>query len=152
MADHDPKSPERIPDHEARLRERHRRPTIRASSVHSQPTMPPPPPATRDDATAPRLDLGPHQRKPESMRVRSFRAHALAQVAAEQGLPRDLLLLLEAVLNGSRDAELAEELGTDQLGLRHLESRFLLRTGRSVYVVAVEVVNRAARLRREAFG
>ena len=121
-------------DFEARLRRRQRRATVRAAIVLPAEAVPPAPAE------------GP---KRTTMKVRSFRSRAQSEFARAEKLPRDLALLLEAVLAGQRDADLGEALGTDEMGLRDLERRFLLRVGRSVYVAAVEVVNRASRMRRE---
>ena len=125
-------------EYELRLRQRQRRATVRAA------------------IELPREAFGPSQ--PDALageptrttqKIRSFRARAESEFAKERELTRDLEALLRAVLGGRRDAALAAELGTDRLGLRDLEHRFLLRTGKSVYVAAVEVVNRANRMRRD---
>ena len=129
-----------LPEHERRLLRRHRRKTVRAQAL-----------VARRDGTEPSLDLD--QRVERSTgEVPSFRARALALYSAEIGLVADLQRLLEGVLTGARDDALARSLGTDGSGLLDLERRFKQRAGRSVYIAAVEVVNRAARLRSETLG
>ncbi len=132
-----------LPEHERKLLRRHRRKTVRAEVPLAR---------KRRDETEPRLELESHRVERSTGKIPSFRARALAQYTAEVGLVADLQKLLEGVLTGARDQKLASSLGTDTEGLRDLERRFKERVGRSVYVAAVEVVNRAARLRSEALG
>jgi len=131
-----------LPEHERQLLRRHRRPTVRQSVAVSQ----------RSGDPEPRLDRETERPERSTGKIPSFRAQALADYAREVGLVPDLQKLLEGVLSGARDRPLANFVGTDELGLRDLETRFKQRVGRSVYVAAVEVVNRAARLRSEQIG
>ncbi len=137
-----------LPEHERRLIRRHRRETVRAASSQAATVIPPP----REDATEPHLDADDTRAERTTGKVKSFRAQALAEYTSEVDLVPDLQQLLEAVMSGARDTKLAAALGTDELGLRDRERRFRQRVGRSVYVAAVEVVNRAARLRLETIG
>jgi hypothetical protein len=127
-----------LPEHERRLLRRQRRKTVRASATTLEMSAP----AIAEAQRAERI----------SGEVPSFRAQALALFASEVDLVADLEQLLQQVLSGARDQQLADALGTDSDGLRDLERRFKERVGRSVYVSAVEVVNRAARLRFETLG
>ena len=122
-------------DFKARLRRRQRKATVRAAIEL-------PPEALR----GPEPDPEPTR---STQKMRSFRARAESEFAKERELPPDLQSLLRAVLGGRRDQALADELGTDTLGLRALEHRFQLLSGKRVYVAAVEVVNRANRMRRD---
>lgn len=130
-----------LPEHERKLLRRHRRKTVRAEVA-----------PTRRDATEPSFDLESQRVERSTGKIPSFRARALSEYSAKVGLVADLRKLLEGVLTGARDDELARSLGTDDSGLLDLERRFKQRVGRSVYIAAVEVVNRAARLRSDALG
>ncbi|MBO6940106.1 MAG: hypothetical protein JJ863_34360 [Deltaproteobacteria bacterium] len=134
-----------LPEHERKLLRRHRRKTVRAEVLAV-------PARERRDATEPRLDDESQRVERSTGTIPSFRARALDLYTREVGLVADLRKLLEGVLTGARDQQLARDLGTDGEGLRDLERRFKERVGRSVYVAAVEVVNRAARLRSETLG
>jgi hypothetical protein len=136
-----------LPEHERRLLRRHRRKTVRASTAQTATMVPP-----RNDATEPHPNADGTRSERTTGKIQSFRARALAEYAGQVNLVPDLRQLLEVVMSGARDTQLAAALGTDELGLEDLERRFKHRVGRSVYVAAVEVVNRAARLRLEALG
>lgn len=130
-----------LPEHERRLLRRHRRKTVRASTAETATMMP-----------AVRGDEDPERVERTTGKIQSFRARALADYTSEVKLVTDLKQLLEMVMSGYRDEKLAAVLGTDELGLRDLERRFKQQAGRSVYLAAVMVVNRAARLRHETLG
>lgn len=130
-----------LPDHERRLLRRRRRKTQRATLEMERP----------ESGEHP-LELDSERPQRTTGTMRSFRNRALAEYTTDLAIAPALRALLEEVMSGKRDAPLALALGTDTTGLRELERRFETQAGRSVYVAAVQVANRAARLRFEALG
>ncbi|MAQ15886.1 MAG: hypothetical protein CMN30_13965 [Sandaracinus sp.] len=81
-------------------------------------------------------------------RLARHRRDVFDAYVAERALSRRLAILLELVLEGARGPILCHGLRTDDAGLQRMEREFSWAAGISVYVAAMEVLERASHARR----